>query len=212
MYHCITCCICHSTPYSSTHSLTHSLTHSHTVFIEQQPQDLTAHGSVKALIQRLREQPYYSTQITHVHMVPGKVAHYATLHKPLHPVLSRAFGRDLQDVHVQSQSQAHTHTCTCTCTCTYSDLKLYSHQVLAIDALRDGKHVTISTPTASGKCFHCSHTRTRPHINIQTHICSYVHISIHTYLLTHSLTYVSLLTLSNTWHTSYFLFMCHCDR
>jgi ATP-dependent helicase YprA (DUF1998 family) len=110
---------------------------------------MTTPGSVMALLDRLRTLPYYADQIIHVEKSPGKPASYATLAVPLHPVLARAFQRcvqcsshaDSQETEGEGEGEEGGSEC----------LRLYSHQVLAVDALRAGRHVTISTPTASGE-------------------------------------------------------------
>ncbi len=74
----------------------------------------------------LRRAPFYKGQITHVQRIPARPARYGTLERPLHPQL-------------QAKLSAQGIAC------------LFSHQAEAVNAARDGEHVTVVTATASGK-------------------------------------------------------------
>ncbi len=68
----------------------------------------------------------YEEQVTHVENIPPRDAQYGELNAPLNPRLESVLG-----------SQGIE--------------KLYSHQVSAIDSIREGKDIVIVTSTASGK-------------------------------------------------------------
>src|SRR5579859_7620010 len=74
----------------------------------------------------LRRAPFYKGQITHVQQIPARAACYGELERPLHPGLQAR----LEALGVQ---------------------RLFAHQAEAVNAARDGEHVTIVTATASGK-------------------------------------------------------------
>lgn len=132
-----------------------------------QPLSLTAPGSVLALLDRLRALPFYTDQIVHVERVAGRAARHDSLAAPLHPALARAFqqtmsvsgtgagagagvdhgGSEEEEEGEQQQQQESS----CAPPPPPPPLRLYTHQVQAIDALREGRHVIISTPTASGE-------------------------------------------------------------
>ena len=90
---------------------------------------------MESLLEHLRSLPFYKDQICHVEKISGRAAKYDVLETPLHPLLSHAF-------HKFMHPDMENHDTT---------LRLYSHQVISINALRNGKHVIVSTPTASGK-------------------------------------------------------------
>ena len=124
---------------------------------------------MQALLDSLRALPFYSNQVAHVQRVPGRPARYATLGlatrhhrcRPLHPVLAIAFQqvvsapasapapRSVSDLTgagggVQKEKEEEEEEGG-------RALRLYTHQVQAINALREGRHVIVSTPTASGE-------------------------------------------------------------
>ena len=74
----------------------------------------------------LRRAPFYKGQITHVQRIPARPAAYGALERPLHPQLQEK---------LSAQGIA----------------RLFSHQAEAVNAARDGEHVTVVTATASGK-------------------------------------------------------------
>ena len=78
-------------------------------------------------LERLRQDPEYRNQIVHVEHIPARPAVFGELDAPLPARLSRA----LQDRLGVGQ--------------------LYRHQAEAIDLVRSGHHVIVTTPTASGK-------------------------------------------------------------
>ena len=81
-------------------------------------------GDSRQLTQRL--QAHYADRITGTILVPGRVGRYAPLPQDLPESLASA---------LRSRGVA----------------QLYSHQAEAWQAVREGKHVVIATPTASGK-------------------------------------------------------------
>ena len=72
-----------------------------------------------------------ANRLTHAEVIPAREAHFVDLPPHLHPRLVEALGR--LGVH-----------------------RLYPHQARALDLVREGRHVVISTGTASGKslCYH----------------------------------------------------------
>ncbi len=74
----------------------------------------------------LRRTEFYKGQIAHTQLVPPREAEYGRLERPLHP--------ELADRLEQLERK-----------------RLYTHQADAVNAARDGEHVTIVTATASGK-------------------------------------------------------------
>ena len=74
----------------------------------------------------LRRAPFYKGQIAHVQAIPARPACYGALERPLHPGL-------------QAKLEAQGIT------------RLFAHQAEAVNAARDGEHVTVVTATASGK-------------------------------------------------------------
>ncbi|MGC4045658.1 MAG: DEAD/DEAH box helicase [Armatimonas sp.] len=77
-------------------------------------------------LEQLKRQEGYSGQIVHVERIAARKAEYARLDVPLPEALSEAL--DAQGI-----------------------TKFYSHQAEAIDLARQGFHVIVTTPTASGK-------------------------------------------------------------
>ena len=86
---------------------------------------------VAAFLRDLRALPGYGGQIAHVRSIPEREAAYAEPREPLSGPIRNA----LRDAGIES---------------------LYSHQAEAVDAVRDGHNVIVSTPSASGKslCYH----------------------------------------------------------
>lgn len=79
-----------------------------------------------AFLRQVEKLPDYRGQVVHVEYLPARKARYGELDRPLPPVLESAL-RDL------------------------GAGRLYSHQAQAINAVRAGQHVILSTGTASGK-------------------------------------------------------------
>lgn len=77
-------------------------------------------------LKRIAELPGYRDQIVHVQSLPGRKARYGRLRRPLPRPLAQAL----------RTSGVH---------------RLYSHQAAAINAVREGHHVILTTATASGK-------------------------------------------------------------
>src|SRR5690242_17235844 len=74
----------------------------------------------------LRRAPFYKGQISHVQNIPARVAEYGNLERPLSPALQAK---------LREQGLS----------------RLYTHQAEAVNAAREGEHVTVVTATASGK-------------------------------------------------------------
>jgi len=81
---------------------------------------------VRAFLEELKRQPGYDGQVVYERFVPPRTARYAELSPPLPPALLESL-----------QSQGIT--------------RLYTHQVEAVAAVRQHRHVVVVTPTASGK-------------------------------------------------------------
>lgn len=77
-------------------------------------------------LKRFRRHPDYKGQIVHVEEIPARKAMYAELDCPLPERLTQALTRLKVD-------------------------KLYRHQAEAVDQVRSGQHIIVTTPTASGK-------------------------------------------------------------
>lgn len=78
------------------------------------------------LISHLKSSPLYRQQITHIEHIPERKARYGELEIPLNPYLQR----HLENIGL---------------------FPLYTHQAEAINSIRKGKNIVISTPAASGK-------------------------------------------------------------
>lgn len=81
------------------------------------------------ILQDLMKSSFYADQIQYIHQIPSRIAKFMDLNKPLPSTLSEILSRHLKIE------------------------KLFQHQVLAIDAIRNEKNVVISTNTSSGKSF-----------------------------------------------------------
>lgn len=83
------------------------------------------------ILEEISESKRESNRLTHVEVIPARSASYVDLPQSLHPRLAEALER--LGVH-----------------------RLYPHQARALDLLGKGRHVVISTGTASGKslCYH----------------------------------------------------------
>ena len=79
-----------------------------------------------AFIDHLIAQPSYNDQIVHIEHIPPRDARFAELDSPL--------AADLED-NLRKNSL----------------LPLYTHQAEAVNCVRSGKHVMVSTSSASGK-------------------------------------------------------------
>jgi DEAD/DEAH box helicase domain-containing protein len=77
-------------------------------------------------VNQIRKLPGYRGQVVHVERLPARLARFGRLDRPLPDVLQAALARAGVD-------------------------RLYSHQAQAINAVRQGQHVILSTGTASGK-------------------------------------------------------------
>ena len=122
--------------YISSHTHTHNNTNSNTNSTESTPikapiNKIIGHSSdlhLNPTIQHLLHSSIYNNQITHIEIIPSRQASYTTLNRPLlHDILT---------LRIQS---------------ILNITQYYTHQALGINALREGKHVVISTSTASGK-------------------------------------------------------------
>jgi len=82
--------------------------------------------NVKRFLEEIEHSRDYKEQIVHVEPIPARQAQYGQLETPMNPILEKA-------LRAQGIEQ------------------LYSHQVSAIDAIRNGKNVVVVTSTASGK-------------------------------------------------------------
>lgn len=81
---------------------------------------------MKKFLEEIEHNREYEGQIVYLKDIPPREAEYADLRDPLNPQLEKALG-----------SQGIE--------------RLYSHQVSAIDAVREGKNIVVVTSTASGK-------------------------------------------------------------
>ena len=86
---------------------------------------------VSGFLERLQDSPEYSGQIVHREVISPKEARYAAPSRPLDTKLEDALRRQGID-------------------------DLYAHQVVAIEAARDGSNIVVATGAASGKslCYH----------------------------------------------------------
>jgi DEAD/DEAH box helicase domain-containing protein len=80
----------------------------------------------KRFLEEIEHGRDYDGQIVHLQNIPAREAEYGELREPLNPEL----GKTLQAQGIE---------------------QLYSHQVSAIESIRDGKDVVVVTSTASGK-------------------------------------------------------------
>lgn len=80
---------------------------------------------VSKIVSNLTKSPRYRSRVEHIEVLPFKGAVYGEPQKPLAQPLKDYLKR--------------------------KNMRLYKHQSQAIDLLRDGKNVIITTPTASGK-------------------------------------------------------------
>jgi len=80
---------------------------------------------VADLIASLQKDPWQSKRIAHVRVIPAQEASYGSPSRPLPPPLERYLDR--------------------------KGIRLYTHQAEALEAIRAGEHIIITTPTASGK-------------------------------------------------------------
>ena len=120
--------------YSSSHTHTHNKSNSNSTEstpIKAPINKIMGHNSDLPLnpsLQHLINSSIYNNQIAHIEIIPGRQASYTTLNRPLlHDILT---------LRIQS---------------ILNITQYYTHQALGINALREGKHVVISTSTASGK-------------------------------------------------------------
>lgn len=81
---------------------------------------------VESFLNGVERSPWYEEQIVHRQDVPARQARYGALDRDLPPPLADALDR-------------------------IGAARLYRHQADAVNALRRGKNVIVSTPTASGK-------------------------------------------------------------
>ncbi len=81
---------------------------------------------VAALLERMKSRRDYAGQLEHVEMLPERPGRFAEPDKPLPPALKRLLANRQID-------------------------QLYSHQVAALEAARDGQDLVVVTGTASGK-------------------------------------------------------------
>lgn len=83
-------------------------------------------GDLEKFLEEIQHSRGYKEQIVHVESIPAREAQYGMPKEPLESLVEQA-------LHNQGIE------------------RLYSHQVTAIDAIREGKNVTVVTSTASGK-------------------------------------------------------------
>ncbi len=81
---------------------------------------------IDAFLAEVRREPAYQDQIVHRRTVPARAARYA----PLAPSLPEILQQRLTALGIR---------------------RLYTHQAAAVDAVRRGAHIAVTTPTASGK-------------------------------------------------------------
>lgn len=91
--------------------------------------DQTTNNTFHHLLDYLKQSPFYSNQIKYIHTIPPKQSIFQSIEPPLSPFVHQR----LQQV--------------------YGIQDLYRHQALGIQAIRQGKHVMVTTATASGKSF-----------------------------------------------------------
>jgi len=83
-------------------------------------------SEVKRFLEELKKDPYYSDRIVHIEKIPERKSRHAEVKKPFPEVIRRYL----------SSSKIE---------------KLYLHQAKAIDAVREGKNVVVTSSTGSGK-------------------------------------------------------------
>jgi DEAD/DEAH box helicase domain-containing protein len=83
-------------------------------------------NSLERFLEEVEHSRDYEGQIIHTEVIPAREAQYGTSKEPLEPMVEQA---------LRAQGIEN----------------LYSHQVTAINAIREGKHVVVVTSTASGK-------------------------------------------------------------
>jgi len=81
--------------------------------------------AVADLLRLLKVNPTYRNRVVHINAVPPEEARYGQLETPLSPTL---------EAYLDNKK-----------------IRLYSHQCKAVDHIRAGRNVIITTPTASGK-------------------------------------------------------------
>ncbi len=83
-------------------------------------------SQTERFLQSIQRDPDYRGQIVHVEHLPARRPRYGRLRYPLHPALAEVLA-----------GQGIT--------------RLYTHQAEAVNAVRAGEHIVVTTPTASGK-------------------------------------------------------------
>jgi DEAD/DEAH box helicase domain-containing protein len=81
---------------------------------------------IVSLLAQLQLQPFYHHQIVHIHEAPGRPARFADVGLPLHEVIETMLART-------------------------GSGRLYTHQAEAIDRVRAGQDIVVTTGPASGK-------------------------------------------------------------
>ena len=81
--------------------------------------------AVADLLRLLKVNPTYRNRVVHINAVPPEEARYGKLETPLSPTLEAYLDN--------------------------KNIRLYSHQCKAVDHIRAGRNIIITTPTASGK-------------------------------------------------------------
>jgi DEAD/DEAH box helicase domain-containing protein len=81
--------------------------------------------AIPDLIEALGRDPRHSPRVAHVRVIPAQEASYGTTERPLPPSLQKYLDRE--------------------------GIRLYAHQAEALEALRAGENLILTTPTASGK-------------------------------------------------------------
>ncbi|MFQ6066981.1 MAG: DEAD/DEAH box helicase, partial [bacterium] len=81
---------------------------------------------IKSFVEFLRNHPQHSSKIAHVQEIPAHEAEFGGLTRPFSPAINDYLGANRIS-------------------------RLYSHQVEAIEAIREGRNVVVTTATGSGK-------------------------------------------------------------
>jgi len=81
---------------------------------------------IATFLKQIRKLPGYSDQVVHMERLPARRARYGQMDRPL----PQALQSSLRDISAE---------------------RLYTHQAQAINAVRAGQHVILSSGTASGK-------------------------------------------------------------